>query len=81
MLHQVQLATPVLLSDATNLRDSTGAIKTSHSVNVWGHYVNSGLDQISVAEGCIAVPAVLELLETINLQGAALTSNARHCQK
>ena len=63
---------------------STDAIKTiERMMNIVTAYTDTGisLGQITVDEKSNEIPAVRELIEMLDIQGAVLTMDAMHCQK
>ena len=61
--------------------DNAAAVKPLHVVNVWANHVNFYCGQISVTEQSNEILAAEELLEILNLKGAIVTADAKHCQK
>jgi len=81
---QLQLAGETVAIDGKTLRgshDRSAGREALHVVNAWAKHVNFCLGQISVNSKANEIPAVRELLDILNLKGAVVTADARHCQK
>jgi predicted transposase YbfD/YdcC len=81
---QLQLAGETVAIDGKTLRgshDRSAGQEALHVVNAWANHVNFCLGQVSVDSKANEIPAVRELLDILNLEGAVVTADAMHCQK
>ena len=70
--------------DGKTLRRSFDAASKQspiHMVNAWAGENRLILGQFTVADRSNEIPAVQHLLGTLNLEGATVTADARHCQR
>jgi len=80
---QFSLAGETVALDGKTLRgshDRSSGQEALHVVNAWANHVSFCLGQIRVDSQANEIPAVRELLDILNLQGAVVTADAMHCQ-
>jgi predicted transposase YbfD/YdcC len=81
---QRQLAGETVAIDGKTLcgsHDRSAGQQALHVVNAWATQISFCLGQVSVQSKANEIPAVRELLQLLNLQGAVVTADAMHCQK
>ena len=84
-MQAVSDAVPEVVSvDGKTLRRSFDAASKQspiHMVNAWAGENRLILGQLTVADRSNEIPAVRQLLGTLNLEGATVTADAMHCQR
>ena len=82
-LHDVTAGQVVAIDGKTLRRsfDAASGKAALHLVSAWAGQLRLSLGQVAVDQKSNEIPAVMKLLELLDLEGAVVTLDAMHCQK
>jgi len=81
---QLSLQGQTVAIDGKTLRrsfDAASGKAALHLVSAWAGQLRLSLGQVAVDQKSNEIPAVMKLLELLDLEGAVVTLDAMHCQK
>jgi len=80
-LHKALGLSPIAIDGKTLRGSARGDLKGLHLVSAWATANSVSLGQVAVAEKSNEIPAIPQLLQLLEVQGALVTIDAMGCQK